>query len=143
MTPRVLVSGSRLYESAEVITRELGLYPKGTVIIHGAARGADTLAGEAAEALGFEVVTYPADWWTYGRGAGPRRNTQMLVEGEPTELIVFHEDLTTSVGTLDMATKCAKVGLPFRAFDSSGQRRSDWEQYVRLYKPSARLRSDF
>ena len=49
-------------------------------IVHGAARGIDTMAGEFADILGLGVEPYPADW-SMGGGAGPVRNRQMLETG--------------------------------------------------------------
>lgn len=49
-----------------------------TTIIHGAARGADTLAGRWAAARGVRCDVYPADWQRDGRRAGYIRNQRML-----------------------------------------------------------------
>lgn len=46
-------------------------------VIHGAAKGADWLAGEVAKALGYPVFTFPADWDTHAKAAGPLRNQAM------------------------------------------------------------------
>jgi hypothetical protein len=60
--------------------------------MHGAARGADRLAGAAALRLGLEVVEYPADWKRHGRRAGYVRNEQMLAAG-PDLVVAFHASL--------------------------------------------------
>lgn len=49
----------------------------GIAVIHGAAKGADWLAGEVAKAAGYPVFTFPADWNTHGKAAGPLRNQAM------------------------------------------------------------------
>jgi len=46
-------------------------------VIEGGARGADTLAGEWADARGVKRTTVAADW-SLGRKAGPIRNAAMI-----------------------------------------------------------------
>lgn len=53
---------------------------KKVLIIHGAARGADTLAGFVGRNQGYWVDEYPANWRAFGKAAGYKRNTQMLEE---------------------------------------------------------------
>ena len=62
---------------------------RNVVIIHGAARGADSLANDYATERGLRVVSYPADWKTHGRRAGPIRNKKMLTESQPHVIIAF------------------------------------------------------
>ena len=81
------------------------------VIIHGAARGADSIAGEIARELRVQVKEYPAQWQKHGKKAGPLRNIRMLQEGEPQLVIAFHDDLANSKGTRHMATIASKQGL--------------------------------
>jgi hypothetical protein len=49
-----------------------------SVVISGAARGADTHGEAWAEARGIPVERYPADWEKHGRAAGPKRNVEMI-----------------------------------------------------------------
>jgi hypothetical protein len=58
-------------------------------VIHGAARGADTLGAEWATARGVPVEPYPADWKRHGRAAGPIRNAAMLANGKPAVVVAF------------------------------------------------------
>ena len=88
----VLVCGGRnyadrehLFKTLDNLTAKLGF----TQLIHGAARGADTLAGEWAQSRGLPVKAYPADWNKWSRSAGPRRNQQMLEEGRPDFVVAF------------------------------------------------------
>jgi hypothetical protein len=113
---KVLVCGSRRWLSQKPIERELRKLPPRTVIIHGAAAGADNIAGFVAEILGFEVRPYPADWDRYKGGAGPIRNGQMLKREHPDadgvcidKVLAFHEDPDLGKGTRHM------VGLARRA----------------------------
>ena len=78
---RIIVCGGRDYDTFDAVYSQLESLPKDTVIVHGAASGADSLAGKAAHLLGLDVETYPAKWVTYGKAAGLIRNKQMLESG--------------------------------------------------------------
>lgn len=108
--------GSREWLDQTPVSNRLKLLPPDTIIVHGACKGADNIAGYVAELLGFEVRRYPADWERYGKGAGPIRNQQMLTEehasadGTYIDLaLCFHvrEDLGT--GSRDMMSRLEKA----------------------------------
>lgn len=108
---KVLITGSRHYKRLDIIERELKKFPSDTIIIHGAAPGADTLAGFVAERLGMKVVPFKAEWHIYGKGAGPRRNQKMLNEGRPDMVLAFHDNIEKSRGTKDMIERSKKAGI--------------------------------
>ena len=81
-------------------------------VIHGAARGADSIAGEVARQLHCEVLAFPADWDTHGKAAGMIRNRRMLDEGKPELVVAFTDDLSESRGTKDMVTRAKAAGVP-------------------------------
>lgn len=82
-----------------------------TAIIHGAARGADTLAGEWAQANGVRVESYPANW-SLGKKAGPMRNRRMLVKGKPDIVFAFpRADGSIGEGTADMMHQAKAAGV--------------------------------
>lgn len=112
---RVLITGSRHYSNEEVIRRELAAFPAGTVVIHGAAPGADSIADRIAKALGFKVIAEPADWKTHGKAAGPIRNQKMLDEYCPTVVLAF--PLKDSRGTWDMVRRAEAAGVRVRVID--------------------------
>ena len=116
---KVLVTGDREWDDFETTLVELEKLPSGSIIIHGGCRGADTIAGEIAKALGFTVRVYPADWARYGRGGGVVRNRQMLKEenlpGEPIDLVLgFHKNIKESRGTRDMLKVSDDAGVKTR-----------------------------
>jgi hypothetical protein len=113
---RVLVSGDRNWTDVEAIRRELSKLPDDTVIIHGDARGADSIADEVAKELGFEVDPYPAEWEKYYKAAGPIRNQQMIDEGKPDKILAFHPNIQESKGTKDMVKRAVKHSIPFQVF---------------------------
>lgn len=85
---KVLVCGGRDFLNYPLVEETLeALAPD--IIIHGNARGADSLADWYAESHNIPVDVYPADWGRYGRGAGPIRNKQMLEEGKPDLVVAF------------------------------------------------------
>jgi len=93
---RILITGSRDWADKNAIARALiwaiGQQPALIVpdvhgpqclwdritVVHGAARGAGTIAATIATAWGMHVEPHPADWDRYGRSAGYRRNAEML-----------------------------------------------------------------
>lgn len=118
---RFCISGSRHWTDAETIRRTLTTLleqllgaqtverPEQVTLVHGNARGADTLAALAAQELGMTVEAHPADWKRYGRSAGMRRNRQMLDSGVH-QLLAF--PLPQSVGTRGAITDARKRGIP-------------------------------
>lgn len=50
---------------------------KPSIIVSGGANGVDTLAREYAIKHGYPLEEYHADWSTYGKSAGPVRNTKI------------------------------------------------------------------
>jgi hypothetical protein len=112
--PRVLVTGSREWADLGPIRRELAKLPAGAIVIHGAARGADRLAGEAAAGLGLDVRPCPADWERYGKGAGHIRNRRMLAEDKPDLVLAFHGNLDESSGTRHMVEIGSRAAVPVK-----------------------------
>jgi len=91
---RILVCGGREYFDVDVLERSLDaihLGSRGPIesVIHGGARGADTMAGEWARRRGISYTVYEANWELEDRAAGPIRNKRMLDEGTPDLIIAF------------------------------------------------------
>ena len=107
-------TGDPGWTNRAAIRRELIKLPPLTTIIEGEAEGADLLARDVAEELGFPVEPYPAEWKRYGRAAGPIRNRQMLDEGQPDLVLAFHANIAASTGTADMLGQAKKRGIPTR-----------------------------
>lgn len=126
----VLVCGGRDYSDRAKLAYELsrlehehGKPFRG--LIHGAARGADTLAAEwqsariravrnkerGTEGLPTDLWTagYPADWDKHGPAAGPIRNQHMLDSNPGIELVIAFPG---GVGTADMVRRAKAKGIP-------------------------------
>ena len=113
---KVLVCGDRHWTGWAAIQRELGKLPIGATIIHGAAKGADSIAGIIGVRLGLSVKVYPAQWEQFGRAAGPIRNKWMLDAG-PDLVLAFHSDIRQSKGTANMIAIAKKAGVEVRLFE--------------------------
>jgi hypothetical protein len=104
---RVLVCGGRDFRDREYLTRMLnGLPFKTTIVIHGGARGADTLAGEWAAARGLHCAVVNALWDYAGANAGMLRNVAMLLL-QPEYCVAFEG----GHGTADMVELCLKNNI--------------------------------
>jgi hypothetical protein len=107
---RLLVCGGRDYDDQyEIFTILDRIHARVGLgcIIHGAARGADTLAGKWAEIRGIPQEPYPADWKQHGRAAGPIRNRAMLIAGNPDGVVAF----PGGRGTADMVRIASEAGV--------------------------------
>jgi hypothetical protein len=132
---RLLVCGSPYWTDrallAQVVERVVAEQAAGrpVLLIEGDARGADRLAGELAQARGWQVEAYPAPWQRYGRAAGPIRNAHMLRLGRPELVLAFTDDLTSSRGTADLVRGARAAGLPVQVI---GHDRPRWLLRVEL-----------
>jgi len=106
---RVLVCGSRKWRSTTRILARLASLPEGSVIMHGAAQGADRCADRAARGLDLEVEEYPADWKRDGKRAGILRNLDML-EAHPDLVLAFWDG--KSRGTAHVIREAQRRGIP-------------------------------
>lgn len=106
---RVLVCGGRDYADRDALFAAMDRLDRRrpvSVVIHGAAPGADALAAEWARERGCVIVAYPADW-ARGRAAGPLRNQRMIDDGRPDGVVAF----PGRRGTADMVRRALAAGL--------------------------------
>lgn len=62
----------------EILEQETKNYiPDKIRIVSGTARGADKLGEQFAQTAHYEISRFPAEWNTYGKSAGYRRNAEM------------------------------------------------------------------
>jgi hypothetical protein len=113
--PVFAVTGSRLLTTerhADAIEQGLiwcgKLLGRGALLIHGNARGADTLARLRWERWKLQTLAYPADWDGLGVRAGFVRNTEMAEHPELCLLMAWpHPDPgERSAGTWHMVGEC-------------------------------------
>lgn len=136
MTVRVLVTGSREWDDVEHVTLRLKAVREepffaDAILVHGAAKGADSIADRAWKAMGGKVEPVPAKWGACvsdcpaghrktrkGRSwcptAGIRRNAEMVRRGADLCLAFVRDD---SRGTRDCMARARKAGIAVRVFD--------------------------
>lgn len=106
---RVLVCGGRDYHNMHQLFDTLdGINFKTPItwVIHGNARGADTLAGTWAKLRGVGCTPVSAEWSKYGSAAGPIRNKRML--GLKPDLVVAFPG---GKGTRNMIKQARKAAI--------------------------------
>ena len=90
---RLLVCGGRNYSDRETVDWALRAYlpvdPSELLVIQGGAEGADRLARDWAESEGVTVMEFPANWYFFGKAAGPIRNNAMMRWGAPDVVVAF------------------------------------------------------
>ena len=106
---KILVCGSRTWINRDVIREKLSDFTGDVTVIHGGARGADSIAAEVSCDYGFEVITFYANWEKWGRFAGVIRNLQMLEEN-PDLVIAFWDGV--SRGTAHTIKEAKKRKIP-------------------------------
>lgn len=89
------------------------------VVIHGAARGIDSIADDVTgDYPSMAAIPMPARWDLYGNRAGPIRNEEMLLvlmqlrnHGYDVSVLAFHDQIAESKGTKHMANVAMKVEI--------------------------------
>ena len=109
---RILICGSRDFGNIDAIKHVIDNLNDEDVVIHGCAKGADSIAEFLAMKRGLKVLGFPAQWTKYGRRAGSIRNQQMIDEGKPDKVYAFYTDKATSKGTKNMVKLARKAGIP-------------------------------
>ncbi len=114
----ILGCGSRTYDNPREVRVQLEMLPEGTWIVHGAARGADTLIQEIAWSIGLPTMGHPANWALYSKRAGTLRNEQMLELYDPEACLAFCDKrkLEDSDETWNMVGLARAAGIPVRVF---------------------------
>jgi hypothetical protein len=109
---RVLITGSREWDDRETIYAILKALPPGSVIVHGDADGADSIAAVLAESMGHTAEPHPVSketWKTVGPAAGPLRNQRMVDLGADLCLAFPRSG---SRGTWDCVRRARKAKIP-------------------------------
>lgn len=87
-------------------------------VIQGGAAGADRIALEWAKRHFLPCETFEAEWGKYGRRAGFLRNSRMLKEGKPTNVVAFvDKPLQESKGTAMMVRIAQEAGVPVTVYE--------------------------
>lgn len=111
---RVLICGDRHWSDEETIENYIKTLPPRSVVIQGMCKGADRIARRLALKYGHSEMPFSAKWGKYGRAAGPKRNTEMLDEGDPDLVVAFHDNIEESKGTKDMIEQTRNRGITYK-----------------------------
>jgi hypothetical protein len=106
---RIIVTGGRDFDDGAAVFAALDrIHAQSAIteVVHGGAKGADTLAAEWAAANSVAQEVYKPDWARYGRGAGPARNRDMAAAG--ADLVVAFPG---GRGTADMCKQAERAGI--------------------------------
>jgi predicted Rossmann-fold nucleotide-binding protein len=107
---KILVCGGRDFTNKKALYEALDVGSQGAeevLIIHGGAKGADSLAQQWADEKGWPCQYFPADWDKNGTAAGPMRNQKMLDVGKPDLVVAF----PGGRGTTDMKKRTLKMNM--------------------------------
>ena len=118
---RLLITGSRHWTDRQIIVRELerieASWGESVTLVHGnngnkeCTKGADRIAMSVAESMGWQTEPFHAKWGELGKGAGPKRNQEMVDAGADF-CIAF--PMGDSVGTWDCTKRASRAGIIVR-----------------------------
>jgi hypothetical protein len=107
---KVIIAGSRNITlwpfTMKSITRESGFDI--TEVVSGTARGADQMGEEWARNNNIPISRFPANWESYGKGAGMVRNKEMAYYADA--LIAIWDGISS--GTKNMIDNMKKLNKP-------------------------------
>lgn len=112
----VLITASREWTNRAVMFDRLKRYPKGTILIHGGARGGDRIAASIGRSLGFIIHEYPYFGDLEKRGGHVRNDCMLhvLIDHRNFGFDIYVEAFPTpeSKGTRDMIDIVRKINAP-------------------------------
>jgi hypothetical protein len=107
---RIIVTGGRAFTDRALVWMTLSDWDSQhgiDSVVQGMANGADRLARQWACFYRRVVINYPANWQTFGFGAGPKRNEAMARSAAADALISF----AGGRGTSDMVARAKAHGI--------------------------------
>jgi hypothetical protein len=125
MATAVIVTGSRIWSDRKTLWEVLGSLPDGSYVIHGAnPNGADELASQYCETTSRIIIElpFPADWESFGKSAGPKRNILMrdvllAFKENGFKILVLAFPLPGSKGTVHMMEIAEEAGIEVSVFE--------------------------
>jgi hypothetical protein len=122
LTKKILITGSREFSDVQVVLDAINneFDEEGRLIlIHGDARGADSIADDLGTRSPYiTVVRVPADWENLPRWeAGPLRNRAML-DLVPAVVLAFKRTGAGNRGTQNCIDEAKKRNIPVKEFEA-------------------------
>ncbi len=117
----LLVAGTRTYENYDEFSYVMDYLDqnlKTIEIVHGGAKGADSMADRYAKEHNLLLKVFPANWDLYGKQAGYIRNREMhkyLSQFERKGCILFWDG--KSKGTAHNIGLAEDYGIPLKIYD--------------------------
>jgi len=114
---KLLVCGSREFTDQQAVHQALNVYLRehgeDLIVIHGGARGADSIAAYWCERSEVDCLRVPAKWRVHGTpAAGPIRNKRMRDRYKPDAALAFRKVGAANVGTDHMIALLREAGIP-------------------------------
>jgi len=107
---KVAIIGSRTFDDYDLLQKSLEPYKsKITLVVSGAAKGADSLGEKWAINNNIKTLIFPADWNKYGKRAGFIRNEDIIKNCDG--VIAFWDG--KSKGTAHSLSLCEKNDKPY------------------------------
>ena len=112
---KLVVAGCRDFHDYSVASSEIHKHLQkldadySVIIVSGCSEGADKLGERYAAEHNLPIDRFPAEWDTYGKYAGPRRNAQMARVADA--VLVFWDG--KSKGTKNMIENAKKANKPY------------------------------
>lgn len=132
----VAIVGSRTFmdmKAMEIVVKRLLERDPDLVVVSGGARGADTLAEAAARKLcKSPPVIFHADWEKHGRGAGFKRNQQIVDFAD--QLVAWWDG--ASRGTLDSMRRAVVAEKPVFVYNTTARRWLTDEEIAAFTRPT-------
>ena len=110
---KVVIAGSRYFDDYKYVEKCVNESDiEISTIISGGAMGVDFSAIKYAKEYGIPLVIFNADWFRYGKAAGPIRNKKMA---ELCEALIAIK--TNGKGTQNMIKEAEKLGKRVIVYD--------------------------
>ncbi len=112
---KYLFTGTRrnIPQLLEAVEDVIKTCTKTDFVIHGDATGIDRHVEKMCKNKKYSIPSkkHTADWKTYGRFAGPKRNSEMVFENPNVCFAFPFPSLEQSIGTRDTVRKCVERGI--------------------------------
>jgi len=102
---KLIIAGSRrIFNYFLISTSAEKYFPEAIEIISGTAKGVDKLGERYAKSNKLKLTPFPADWDSYGKSAGYRRNVEMANYADAC-LVIWDGHSSGSKHMIDIANK--------------------------------------
>lgn len=108
----IAIVGSRKFPGLISVWRYVQLLPDGCNVVSGGARGVDSVGENSAIARGWNPIIFHADWESFGKGAGYRRNIDIIKAADVVVAFWYNQSKGTQ-HSMDLALQRGKPLIVF------------------------------